>query len=79
MLNHHLSKRLSWWGRVYVDDENVDADISNIHIRIIQLSLLGIHIHIMRLLFTSAQLLQLLNAVIIRYLRVRQWTFWIAI
>jgi hypothetical protein len=60
--------------------KNVDADtdanvvIHNIHICIMQLSLLGIRIRIMRLL--STRLLQLLNAVILRYPRMRSFAFW---
>jgi uncharacterized membrane protein YccF (DUF307 family) len=58
--------------QLFCKDAHVDADavIAHICIHIIWLLLFGICIHIMRLLTTSAQLLQLLNTITIRYLRI---------
>jgi len=50
---------------------NADAIINNICIYKMRLSLLGIRIYIMRLLSAFAQLLRLLNAVIIVYTHMR--------
>jgi hypothetical protein len=59
------------WGVAVTRGENADAVINNIHIRIIQLSHLGIririHTRVICLLSASVGLLRLLNAIIIRY------------
>jgi hypothetical protein len=46
-----------------IEHENVNMVISNIRIRIMQLSFLGICIHIMLVLSVSARLLWLLSAI----------------